>query len=248
MRTSCSATTNERLPRRQPSPAAAGNERSHGYGYERPYWRNWRADRCPCGGNGVGGGVPCAILGRIAEPDRGDAAAFEAYIDEKRETEDWLRAALAVEWAPEHDFEVARDENDRIYYVREHIYPGCVLPRLPSDFASHTHNDARAEKWAYATSVKPVSPRRRVSDQFVLLNGVVYVLSARISFDFLRCSPARRPTRRKRGFGGWMTHNLNKGVASLFFRRKRGQARCIDEIADFSPRKVLSVSAWVLKC
>ena len=59
---------------------------------------------------------------------------------------DWLRGSFAVEWAPEHDFEVRTEH--RIYYVRGHIYPGCDSSRLPSDFASHTHNDSRAEKWA----------------------------------------------------------------------------------------------------
>ena len=127
-----------------------------------------------------------ALLGRIAEPDRGDAAAFEAYIDEKRETEDWLRCRVAVEWAPEHDFEVARDENIA-FIMCGSIYTPAVFCR---DYLAILHRILTtmraAEKWAYATSVEPVSPRRRVSDQFVLLNGVVYVLSARISFDFLR--------------------------------------------------------------
>ena len=198
MRTSCSATTNERLPRRQPSPAAAGNERSHGYGYERPYWRNWRADRCPCGGNGVGGGVPCASWPYRRAGPRRRGCVRGVYRREARDR-GLASRALAVEWAPEHDFEVARDENIA-FIMCGSIYTPAVFCR---DYLAILHRILTTmrvpEKWAYATSVEPVSPRRRVSDQFVLLNGVVYVLSARISFDFLRCFSRTKADAEKEG-------------------------------------------------
>jgi hypothetical protein len=123
----------------------------------------------------------------VAHPDFSDTYSFDAYISEKRGTEDKLREELSAIWTPPHDFEVAADENIA-FTMCGGLYQSRVMCR---DYLAILHRVLQGtrmrDKWVYNTSVELTVRDGVALGLFELRGGTLFVLSEGLVFDFVKC-------------------------------------------------------------
>ena len=113
--------------------------------------------------------------------------SVEMYIEEKRSTEEALRAALSRHWAPRDDFEVAYDDNIA-FTLCGGIYSRRIICREYLNLLHETLQRTRMkEKWSYDTVLELEEPIDGMDlCSFVLQGNRVYVKSDLRGFDFVR--------------------------------------------------------------
>ena len=113
--------------------------------------------------------------------------SFDMYIEEKRSTEEALRAALSRHWTPVDDFEVAYDGNIA-FTLCGGIYSRRIICREYLNLLHETLQRTRMkDKWAYDTALELEEPIDGMGlCSFVLQGNKVYVSSDLRGFDFVR--------------------------------------------------------------
>lgn len=120
-------------------------------------------------------------------PDFTDAYPFDAYIKEKRGTEDNLRDAFSTFWTPADDFVVASDEN-----IAFTMCGGIYTPRvLCQDYLNVLYRILQTtrmkDRWLFSTSVELTTPNESTCSAFELRGSTLFVNSEGLAFDFIRC-------------------------------------------------------------
>src|SRR5688572_2396022 len=116
-----------------------------------------------------------------------EAYPFDTFIDEKRSTEDRIRAALSSYWVDGEDFEVASDTN-RAFTLCGGVYSPRIVCRDYLDCLCRAVGPfPNRERWSYTTAVELQEPVGGMTDcDFVLRGRRIFVLRERTPFDFVR--------------------------------------------------------------
>jgi hypothetical protein len=124
-----------------------------------------------------------------------DTYTFEEFIEEKRATEDQLRAALSRHWQPGNEFEVGVDTNHAFTLCGGLYSARCICLEYLETLFGVLRSARMWRKWSYATAVELDQPVRGMTDcDFVLQGEALWVLDDHLEqFDFVQYFSRAKP-------------------------------------------------------
>jgi hypothetical protein len=133
--------------------------------------------------------VPCAARSRST------THTFEEFIEEKRSTEDQLRAALSRQWQPGNEFEVGVDTNHAFALCGGLYSARCICLEYLGTLFGVLRSTRMWRKWSYATAIELDEPVQGMTDcEFVLQGEALWVLGDALEhFDFMQHFSRAKP-------------------------------------------------------